>query len=132
MHAWHYTHMSEDDLLELALRYNAMLDNPEGPQRDFIRAYERLTDMMTIEFGYGEQLIHQKRASHANIAIHPPPAVWEFYLDEHEIRAMMADEALLHEEIGKALDTLELPSLEAARAKPIFDQDGDFLRFEKP
>lgn len=132
MHAWHYTHMSTADLIELGRRYQAMLDDPHGPQREWIRAYERLTDMMTIEFGYGEQLVHQKQASHANIAIHHPPAVWDFYLDGHEIRAMMADEAALRAEIAAALDILDLPSLDAARARPVFDSDGDFVRFEHP
>lgn len=132
MHALHYARMSEADLIELGQRYRKMVGDPNGPQREWVRAYERLTDMMTIQMGYGEQLIHQKRASMRNLAANDPPAVWDFYLDEEEIRAMMADQQLLESEIGKAIDILNLRSAEAARRRPEFDDDGDLVRNGRP
>jgi hypothetical protein len=129
MHALHYARMAEADLIELGQRYQKMVNNPSGRQRDWIRAYERLTDMMTIRMGYGRELIHQKRAAEANLAINDPPAVWDFYLTETEIRAMMADEDLLQAEIDKAIDVLRLPSAEIARERPVFDDDGDLIRW---
>jgi hypothetical protein len=55
--------------------------------------------------------------------------VWDFYLTETEIRAMMADEDLLQAEIDKAIDVLRLPSAEIARERPVFDDDGDLIRW---
>ena len=90
MHGLHYARMPKADLVELGRRYRAMMKRPDGPQREWVRAYERLTDMLTIRLGYGEELTHQKRASEANLAANDPPQVWDFYLTEPEIRAMMA------------------------------------------
>ena len=112
MHALHYARLGRRDLINLGRRYHAMVKNPEGSQREWVRTYERLTDMMTIRMGYGEELIYQKRASQANLAMNDPPAVWDFYLDE---------------EINKAIDFLKLPSAEAARERPEFDADGDLI-----
>jgi hypothetical protein len=128
MHALHYARMPRSDLIELGRRYGAMLRNPEGPQHEWVRAYERLTDMLTIKLGYGTELIHQKRASEANLAANDPPQVWDFYLTEEEIRAMMADPDLLDREIDAAIEIISLPSTRGLRDTPVLlDEDGDLV-----
>ena len=129
MHALHYARMPRTELIVLGQRYAEATRYPHGRQRPWVRAYERLTDMMTIRMGYGEELIHQKRASEALLTAPGPPEVWDFYLTEPEIRAMMADPDLLLREARAALVLLELPSATRLFEKPIeLDEDGDLVR----
>jgi hypothetical protein len=122
-HGWHYARMSEADAAELGLRYKRFMDDPEGDLLEWIRAYEQLTDLTTIAHGFGDALTHQKRASEENLARHHPPKVWSFYLHEPEIRAAMADRALLRAEAEVHLDTLALPSLRRiTEAPPLADE----------
>ncbi|MFG0325685.1 MAG: hypothetical protein ACF8SC_00250 [Phycisphaerales bacterium JB037] len=111
MHALHYARMSTRDLVTLGERYDAMMSDPDGPQREWVRAYERLTDLMTIRMGYGESLIHQKRASEDNLARNHPPLVWDFYLHEDEIGALLEDPAALERETAAMLEAVGLESL---------------------
>lgn len=127
-HALHYARMSDTDLIELGLTYDSMLKHPEGPHKDWVRAYEQLTDMTAIAMGYGEVLIHQKSASEANLAANHPEHVWDFYLHEHEIRALMADEAELLRKMEEAMVVLALPSLRRFLEHPRLDADGDLTR----
>lgn len=124
-HALHYSRLSRGDLVELGLRYDRMLTNPHGSARPSIRAYERLTDMHVIALGYGEALIHQKRASEANLAANDPPQVWDFYLTEAEIRAMMDDRELLRTEIDAAIRVIKLPSFRRVKLSSLIDADGE-------
>lgn len=126
-HALHYARMSRADALELGLRYDRMMSKPEGPDHDWIRAYEQVTDMTAIALGFGEALIHQKKASEANLAANHPPKVWDFYLHEHEIRSLMEDRDLLRARTREALATLGLRSLESLLDHPAFDEDGDLI-----
>lgn len=128
MHALHYARMPRSDLIELGRRYSAMMRNPDGPQREWVRAYERITDMLAIKLGYGEELVHQKRASEANLVANDPPQVWDFYLTEPEIRAMMADPELLDREISAAIDVMGLRSFRVLQEQPVLlDEDGDLI-----
>lgn len=128
MHALHYARFSRADLATIGLRYDAMMRDEHGPQREWVRAYERFTDMLTIKYGYGLELIHQKRASEANLAANDPPQVWDFYLTEAEIRGYLADDASLDRDIEAAMAIIDLPSVEALRDLPLlFDADGDFV-----
>jgi len=128
MHALQYARMPKQDLIEVGRRYNAAMDNPNGPQREWVRAFERLTDMMTIKLGYGEELTYQKAASEANLAANDPAMVWDFYLTEPEIRAMMADSELLDREMRAAVDVLGLPSARVMLETPVvLDEHGDLV-----
>lgn len=127
-HALHYARMQPHDLVHLGSTYGSAMSHPEGHGRDWVRAYEQLTDMTAIALGYGEHLIHQKSASEANLAANHPPHVWDFYLKEPEIRDLMADRELLAGRIAAALGVLGLPSLEAFLEHPAFDDDGDLRR----
>ena len=69
----------------------------------------------------GDALVHQKRVRHANIAIHHPPAVRDFYLNPDETHAMMADQAPLEREIMDKLAVLKLWSLRPARERLVAD-----------
>lgn len=129
MHALHYARLPRAELIPLGRRYAEAMRNPQGTQRPWVRAYERFTDMMTIRMGYGEALIHQKRASEAHLTAPGPPQVWDFYLTEPEIRAMMADPELLTREARAALSLLGLPSATRLFEKPLeLDGDGDLVR----
>ncbi len=128
MHALQYARMTKGDLAMLGRRYQLMMRNPDGPQREWVRAFERFTDMATIKFGYGEELTHQKRASEANLAANDPSQVWDFYLTEPEIREFMADPDLLDREIEAAVDVLALSSFRRMLEITLeFDDDGDFI-----
>jgi hypothetical protein len=123
-HGLHYARMSRADTIELGVNYDQFMKHPapDTQLESWIRAYEQYTDMTTIAHGYGEQLVHQKRASEENLAIHHPPKVWDFYLHEDEIRELMADPELLVARANEHLDTLNLPSLESMREHPRFVQ----------
>lgn len=126
-HLLHYKGMSTVDLVDLGLRYDAALKNPNGPQREWVRTYERMTDMTAIALGYGEALIWQKWAAEANLAENDPPGVWDFYLTESEIRAYMEDEEKLNADFLAALDELKLPSLKRMPSRVDRDEDGDLI-----
>jgi hypothetical protein len=125
-HALHYARMSTGDITTLGLSYNRFINTPSAPTAvEWVRAYERFTDMTAIAMGYGEALIQQKRASALNLARNEPPNVWDFYLTEDEIRAFMADRDALREAIIASIRTLNLPSLERVRASWATDAEGD-------
>jgi hypothetical protein len=130
-HALHYTRLSKADLVELGLRYDQMLANPNGPARRPIRAYERLTDLTVIALGFGDALVYQKRASEANLAANDPPQVWDFYLTEPEIRALLSDRRLLRQEIEAAIAAVALPSFKRLKLDALVDADGDLLPAEE-
>jgi len=110
-HALHYAHMSDADLLALGERYEAFSKNPQGPERDWAKAYEQLTDMTAIAHGFAEPLIAQMVASKDNITHHHPKHVWNFYLTPEEIRELDADRALLRERMLAAAKTVDLADL---------------------
>ena len=121
-HGLHYARMSRADTVELGLNYDQFMKHP-SPDTDlerWIRAYEQYTDITTIAHGYGDQLVHQKRASEENLAIHHPPKVWDFYLHEDEIRAFMADPGAMIAAANEHLETLNLSSLDSMREHPRF------------
>lgn len=128
-HALHYARMSTADAATLGAQYaRFMRRKPEsGPLFEWVRAYERLTDLTAIGLGYGEELVHQKRAARQNLARNDPPAVWDFYLTEPEIRTFMADRDALRDAVEASLQRLKLPSLARLRDALIFDEDGDAL-----
>ena len=127
-HALHYARMSRADIVTLGLSYNRFMNTPTAPTaQGWVRTYERFTDMTTIAMGYGEALIHQKRAAALNLARNEPPDVWDFYLTEDEIRAFMDDRDALREAIIASIQALNLPSLERVRASWQADDEGDAI-----
>lgn len=130
-HALHYDRLSPTDLARLGTRYNRYYNSLDEELRPWIEAYEQLTDMTAIALGYAEPLIHQKHASEANLATNHPDHVWDFYLNESEIRALDADRSLLYQRIDEALAIVDLPSLNFLAGKPVFDEFGLLQRFEE-
>lgn len=126
-HAMHYSRMSTRDLATLGIRYDRAMKNPDGPQVEWVRSYERLTDMTAIALGFGPELVHQKRASEQNLAENDPEHVWDFYLKEDEIVELTNDRERLRASIQEELDVLKLPSLSRLPEHLKFDQDGDVV-----
>jgi hypothetical protein len=111
-HALHYAHMSEVDLVVFAERYGRFYLDPQGDLRAWAAAYERLTDLTAIAYGYAEPLIAQKIASKDNVARHHPKKVWDFYLEPEEIAELAGDPSALRSRIDAAAAVVGLFSLE--------------------
>jgi len=129
-HAMHYDRMHEGDLIELGTRYNRYMKTEGEALLEWVRAYEQLTDMTVIALGHAEALVHQKRASEANIAQNHPQHVWGFYLTEEEIVALDADRAELNRRMAEALAMLQLSSLHFVAADPVYDEYGFLTGWE--
>jgi len=126
-HALHYARMSRPDLVTLGYRYKKFMDNPNGKWRDWAEAYEQLTDLMAIYFGYGEELIHQKRASELNLAHNGPEQVWDFYLTEEEIRELVEDGEHFRQRFRETADRVGLRSFNPDTYDVVLDEDGDLI-----
>ncbi len=111
-HAQHYQKMSLLELLQLELRYRSYESRLSSSKwADWVRSYERFTDLQAIAYGYGKLLIEQKRK--AQLYLHnikdSYDQEYEFsaYLTEEEIASLSADADLFHTRLELELTVLK-------------------------
>lgn len=104
--------MSLLELLQLELRYRSYESRLSSSKwADWVRSYERFTDLQAIAYGYGKLLIEQKRK--AQLYLHnikdSYDQEYEFsaYLTEEEIASLSADADLFHTRLELELTVLK-------------------------
>lgn len=113
-HAQHYKHFSKVELLRLGLRYKSYLKHLQMSRwADWVRSYERFTDLQTMAYGYSKELIEQKRRT-LNFIIDNnlgEDQLYEnsAYLTPDEIIKLSNDKELFDKELQQQLTILKWP-----------------------
>ena len=111
-HAQHYHRLSTLELLMLGLRYGSYtLQLANSPWAEWVRSYERFTDLQAIAYGYGEALIEQKKLTRDLLGTvfsgDNPDYELSAYLTEEEIASIQQTPEVFEALLEKTLNTLE-------------------------
>ena len=111
-HAQHYQKMSLLELLQLGLRYRSYESRLSSSKwADWVRSYERFTDLQAIAHGYGTPLIEQKRKTRLYLQNTKDSGDQEYefsaYLTEEEIASLSADADLFRTRLEQELTVLK-------------------------
>ncbi|KEQ16225.1 hypothetical protein [Endozoicomonas numazuensis] len=113
-HAQHYHYFSLYELLQLAIRYHSYEKKMANSQwANWVRAYERFTDLQAIAYGYANPLVEQKRKTLyyliSESANEAQFYAFGAYLTEQEIIDMRTNPVLFHQALQETLTVLEWP-----------------------
>lgn len=110
-HAQHYTLFSSLELIQLGIRYESYeIYLADSHWAEWVRSYERFTDLQAIAYGYSDALIHQKNKTLNYIkGKNSKDQNYEFsaYLTEQEIKKLSENPELFQNELEKVIKTLE-------------------------